>query len=813
MPVTNHRSRTATLAALATLAVALTIVLWPTTTSAPGIEPSRTTADAGERPPTPVAPENRVAEAATHGDATERIHAHGDPTKPELLVRVAEADGSPIQGAELRVTWRSPDSQQEAHGLSDDAGRCHLPIVRGASADVRATHAGHASTSRWLPPLDSPSELLLQLAPAAQVTIQVVATESGSPLAGARVFPQISREWPPLPSETTRSNPGVDLDATAPTTDADGRLVVNDLEPGFMDFVVVARGRQARRCEGVEAPSDKVVRIELDAGHELGVVVRDQEGAAVVGREVHFMAKGSDVFSTLTDSTGHAVSPGYPAGTMVTAALGRKNQDPLASLMESLTGRVQGRALLPAREELQLIARERPCGIEVAWTPPSIDEELTIELIRLQDGHRATLPTDVCRVRAGTGSVRLTPITDGSPCVVQAVGEQSGLWRSEEFQPSCTTPIRITLRHREARTGTLHIEALSPGGPVSGAEVEVLLATPKTPLLGRPESSPLPLVRSTTTDRFGMAIAERLLAGRYVVVATHPDGRTGWAAVDVDEATKLELPMMGSGTLDGTMLPPTGHRTSITAKERSTRWQRTTLARTDGTFTMSLPAGDYEVSAKDLELVTSPFDAQRSMVVPVVITSDRVTTCQLSVPTTTRRVEVQVNGLPDGAAFEAVFERLNPFDQRGATSVKTSRPISRAGVAIANNIGTDADFAVAVVRPSDMQVLGVGFVPRGEGPARLVVGLDGVSVKVTAAPRDKASDLRLVPLSPSGVPTRAGALVPRPTNTGDAEFQGVPPGRYLVASVEANGRLGSMRGAQAIDVGHGDLSIPWRAPR
>ncbi|HEX6813729.1 MAG TPA: hypothetical protein VF384_19065 [Planctomycetota bacterium] len=700
-------------------------------------------------------------------------------------------------------------------GVTDDTGTCQVS-TKDQRIVVRATKEGFVP--RATEPVEPcPGErIVVGLVAETRTRILVRDAATHQPVPEARVFAQpstfsavVNRFPQPTPTVTTV------VAREVARTNREGIAELCGVEAGIHDIAVVAQGMQAADLQGVEIPlATSPLIVDLVAGHELDVVLVDEQDRPKEAWDVQFRRTGR-TWVVRTDDRGIARSPGFAAQDKVTILVPRHDLDLASMLAEALLRPTKAEVTVPHPEPVRLVVVQGHANpFRVVWSPGSATDLLDIEVLQemTPKGHGLSQRTSV---PACAGAADLGAATSGNRgrFVVQAVGTESGLWRSEPF--FVTTPgLVVTMREVVLRSGLLGGRVLGADGePIAGARVR-LSATAEA--IGRlePTFEPSKVVtpqRETTARGDGWFCCDRLLPGRHLVEASADDGRVTAQLVQITEGTEIELVMLHGGRIRGTvrnLAVPSDARVVVSCPERS--WSRTLAVDVEGGFLVTgLAAGSYAVAlarpanAPPLHSMGGPGTGIETL---VRVDAGMEATCTLDAHTVRRQLHVTVSDCPPALPCEVQIERLNAFDRNGKQVWRVRRPLPRTGSLRFDDLDPAADYVVSLRRVSEPNLLGWIEVPRGVDRATLRAD---PGVEVTVADVPAAPDLLLVPISGAGVLARDSLL--RGTREGDRTlvFAAVPRGAYRLVAVDQRDYCGSFSQSMLVHVGASAASLAW----
>jgi RNA polymerase sigma-70 factor (ECF subfamily) len=230
----------------------------------------------------------------------------------DVVVRVVDARGERVSGAEVWLSERSSFTRGNPVGTTDGRGELALRALHDQLA-VGARKAGYGPAwTRWLAGNEGDAyELELVLAPAgAALDVQVLGSD-GAPLS-AVVQARGERGDPDVrPGNEREQDPMSVLAVTGP----DGRCAFPTLAGGRVEVLAAAAGHAplARVLELVEGERAEVV-LRLDRGFRVAGTARTEDGTPLAG--VSLRAGGYDLLGAraTSDADGRYAFPHLPVG-------------------------------------------------------------------------------------------------------------------------------------------------------------------------------------------------------------------------------------------------------------------------------------------------------------------------------------------------------------------------------------------------------------------------------------------------------------------------------------------------------------------
>lgn len=656
------------------------------------------------------------------------------------------------------------------------------------------------------------------LAPATRCEVRVVDAASLAPVAGAHVHVLTPRVQPRvLHLSSSRSSTirfdGVDLGAPAGKTDAHGIAALTEVGTGFHHVVVVAAGFRAGHARWVELPPEPApLVVALEPGHDVEALVIGEDGTPLPAVVTTFTSAGDQTaFRGRTDESGRVRSGGYRDGDAVTVSVERPRLNDGAQFLEMLVGPLRQHTTVPATAPVRIVVPGRTCPVRAIWPTAAPTDLLHLRLF--QKGRAGAMHA---LDRAEVGASVMERVLGGAgrgEYIVEALGTESGIWRSDPVFADCTGATTARLSERVLRSAALYLLVeRADGSPAPGVMARLVA---KARDLGRFVEPGLEerseAIAADVTDRGGAVAFERLLPGRYVVDLRGEDA-AAVVSIEVDGARAETVRLAAHGRLRGVVAVPPGEHVAVDAEHAQSSLRRSVFVDEQGAFGFDLPPGAYRVAARQ----ASPGadgrwqEASNSshLVVEVVAGQERY--CELTLAQPTRRVRVQVVDHASAEPLEVLAERIHPYDVTGTTSWSLVVPAGRDGTAEFARLEVDAAYGFVVRRRADQRPLGWASIARGSSTSVTVALARGVRVSVVGA--DASTDLVLVPLHAEGFSLREGAVEPQARAGGAIDFESVVPGRYHLVRRGVGGRLQRTADAMQVDVGTSDLRIVW-SPR
>lgn len=353
--------------------------------------------------------------------------------------QIVRHDGQPVPGVQVVLSR----GHAMTSTFSDDSGRFRLDVESPGLVTIEAHHSalGGAAVSTEAPADD----VVLRLAPGAQIAATAVSEASGQPLAGARLRAE--------PATASARQTGQAFFSDFPSG-KDGALSLSGLTAGVYDVIASAPGFVETRLGDVpltEGEQLDLGRVELTVGATLEGLVRLPSGQPASGARV--TAHQPRPVRALSDATGHFALQGLSTeGESATFELSATLGDAFASRWMSATDGF-AELELDAREHLVrgrlLDARQRPV--------PRFS--VNGHLFSAQDGTFELTLDPIARQAAETGGLFLT---------VRAPDEAT-LTRDVTLSGGDATDLGDLVL---SRTGSVHGHVLDARRqPVPGAQV------------------------------------------------------------------------------------------------------------------------------------------------------------------------------------------------------------------------------------------------------------------------------------------------------------------------------------------------------
>ncbi|MEM1249807.1 MAG: carboxypeptidase regulatory-like domain-containing protein [Acidobacteriota bacterium] len=240
----------------------------------------------------------------------------------ELLGRVVDTDGRPIEGAEVHAEVEAEVLMsvnfgiegEEPTAVTDADGMFRIfDLADGSSVKVKVRAEGYGNAERSGARAPNLDPVVLVLQPALEVT-GVVVDENGEGLAQARVW------MSPEGGEELRSSFGYGRNENS---QEDGSFVLSDVIPGRYRVSAYAEGYQQRVLESLEyraGNEPEPLRIQLERGAKLTGTVTDPSGRPLADASVQPVQKRQNLrgmrrlVSTSTNAAGEFELDGLPPG-------------------------------------------------------------------------------------------------------------------------------------------------------------------------------------------------------------------------------------------------------------------------------------------------------------------------------------------------------------------------------------------------------------------------------------------------------------------------------------------------------------------
>jgi len=229
---------------------------------------------------------------------------------------VVDEEGSPIPGVELKVHFRFRGEKRFKSNyrnkiISDDSGNFNFSSFyeKGGDVKISAQKEGFAQTGGEIisisPEQDSVEGIVLEVSSGSSLRVEVEDEYEGS-IVGAMVSLDI--DW------SSRRETDLYFSTLKKLTDVRGRCRFDHLPPiGYI--IKVSKDGYSPESEEIdlaEGESNRLVRIILQEGRDLQVLVRNERGAAVEGAKVSFQEKDRGFMGMMSswDSVGITDSGG-----------------------------------------------------------------------------------------------------------------------------------------------------------------------------------------------------------------------------------------------------------------------------------------------------------------------------------------------------------------------------------------------------------------------------------------------------------------------------------------------------------------------
>jgi protocatechuate 3,4-dioxygenase beta subunit len=226
--------------------------------------------------------------------------------------RVTDRAGAPVEGVEVQVAEAGGGmmmmvmgdgpgpKQAEPDAITDPSGWFTVvDLAPGKKYSFRLGRPGYVGTS--VGPLDVPRVEPIEavLDPASDV-IGTVTNGSGEPIAGAQVSMSRTR------TVEMGNNVMKAIMMMSDDSDAQGRFVFEDQEPGTISLSAVASGYQEAKLDSVEVPKGRDlegIELPLEAGAVVQGRVLAPDGRPAIGASVRLVGEGEE-FMRVMDGTG-----------------------------------------------------------------------------------------------------------------------------------------------------------------------------------------------------------------------------------------------------------------------------------------------------------------------------------------------------------------------------------------------------------------------------------------------------------------------------------------------------------------------------
>nr|WP_225937840.1 carboxypeptidase regulatory-like domain-containing protein [Myxococcus sp. RHSTA-1-4] len=561
---------------------------------------------AASRPGSPVPPA-----AATPGTTPEAAPRASTPPTPSLeevntaedgafVVRVLGGTG-PVAGARVRAYLRvvedgtgTPPWRRAGEGTTAADGTLRLP-ARPGDYLLSAQAPGHGPARREVTRPSGEAETAVELTLPTGVSLQgrTMAAGRGEPVPLAEVTLR------PYPGTATAWAEPMDLpeEASAVTSDAEGRFTLSGLAPGRYVLTAEAPGFSRRTVRQLRVPHSAELVVELWGAGTLEGFVVDASGQPVVGAEV--MASGGLAPVRATSGEGGGFALEVQSGTWVVSA--RRGE---------AVGRVPGPVSVAPGETLR--------GLTVTLGGASGLEGT----VSAADGAPVRGAVLVARPSGGTGELgRAASAEDGGWRMDLPPGEYdvgvrapglTGLVREGVVvAPGRYTPLHVRLEPATAVVeGTVADEE---GRPLPGIQVRAELRSGEG------------VAHTTLTDGQGAYRLEGLEAGPTAIKARR-EGAARWMSrletLGPATTTRVDFTLPESGMVWGLVTLGSGASPAgpvlVHAVSRSGAGKGTAETDEQGRYQLELPAGVYQLVALPHEAAAIYFhvDNDASVTVP-----------------------------------------------------------------------------------------------------------------------------------------------------------------------------------------------------
>ncbi|MEM7204566.1 MAG: sigma-70 family RNA polymerase sigma factor [Planctomycetota bacterium] len=434
-----------------------------------------------------------------------------------VTVRVHNADGDPVEGAQVWLTSNAVALPGIAAGATDVQGEAaarvtdwRTPMRVWVEADGYQVPAAHKVVQE-----QGRTDLAFTLSPSSRVLRGRVLDVRGAPVAGAAI--KLADEWR-LPVRTRR-------------TDAAGSFTLGGLGAGPYQLAVQAPGCAAEARTIHTNQLARQVDVFVEPGTTLSGVVLEADGSAARGLVVVHPAvsvAGRALLGVLHQSTpigpdGHYALPGLPRGPLV-ASIRRGGE---AALVETLAASSGERRWSPVLGTMTDIA-----GTVIDATGQPVPDAKVQLLADARYGFPAALTARRCTTDAA-GHFRFAGVRDDEYRLATLPHDSS--------TPRSLRRVRAGQRHlripwQDERQCRVQLRARQPNGePADGATLRLLH-------LDADAASDHKL------DRNGHALVEQLLPGPYELLVQHSTGMFAAGDLELTAATPI--------TLDDVMLRP-----------------------------------------------------------------------------------------------------------------------------------------------------------------------------------------------------------------------------------------------------------------
>jgi protocatechuate 3,4-dioxygenase beta subunit len=683
-----------------------------------------------------------------------RVHDLGllrlTPGTP-LAGRVQDADGAPLEGAQVRLTVPSTFAASFADepapdAVSDPDGWFSIPDRRaGERLDLEVRRDGFVR--RDLPGVvveDHP--LVVALEPAAGLT-GVVVGDDGAP---------VSRAFVTAHGEGGTAGPGgrvwADLPVANTVTDEEGLFELADLPAGHLRLLVRAEGYRLEERTGIEVETgakEQALTIRLRRGALVQGRVAASDGSPVSGASVSVVEEtgGRWMSGATTDGDGRYRLDGVEPGRRTVGAVAE-----------------DGRS---TRRELEVIdgANTLDLAFEPGWPVAG---------------------TVLDAAGAPVADAFLTLAAESTAWAgIEARTDEHGAFRFEDVREGT-----YWLRARHRRYAMTRLEdPVEVAGPVADVELRLASGARIVGTLSGLEEVELRQSEVIAYDRRTGTAAGRiapdggfvipaLAPGDWTVLASAPGGRRATDHVAIapgEEEIRVDLSFGDGFTLEGTVLlesePLSGAQVALRNQDiADSAWSRTDhLGRfqADG-----LEPGRYS-------LVVSKFDSGLHHQEELLLLDDEEVLIEIE----RRRVSGRVVDAVDEAPVAGAAVRLQPHDVDPALFPTSTRgPGTRSDSSGAFSLGS----VTAGLHELSVSKDGYGRLEQAlevvgdvEGLVLRLEPTEGLALRVRLPDGSPARQVSVVALDPwSGQPLDGGRFLA--TSDGDVRLASLPPGRWIL---------------------------------
>ena len=459
--------------------------------------------------------------------------------------------------------------------------------------------------------------------------------------------------------------------------------------------------------------------------------------------------------------------------------------------------------------------RTAACRIDARWTEGYANETLHLEVLQ-RLGNETFAVVNSLRVQAAQTQAVLTVPGPGS-YLVEAVGERTGIWRTEWIDTQSGPMPVVMLRHVAPRSGILLGRVTdTKGRPHKDAGVRLHFRNSQIGLMGpmeRPPGIALGQQGTLATDESGDFAVSDLLPGTYTLEVRTRSGLAWANEVKVADSTQLTIPLEDTGTLEGTSACASGSDL-LWAELRHTRLHL--LCRTpvepSGFFCFrNLVPGAYDVQLRSLDPIAALHGA-KPLPVRVNVRAAEVTRCTLSNAERVARLVVRLLGNYTAAdLLDAQVERLHPHDRVGHSVWKLRKPVPSSGQLRIDDGLPPGQYMVSILHRTTGALLGISSVLAKEGSDATC----DITIEPTAALRivwqGTPMPLRVAPTDSEGTLARDTFLSMEP-EAGNTELEvRLPPGNYALVAADSPRHIGVIHKRIDFVLNRGGATVAWHS--